>query len=387
MISAEDFTVAASQFNFKRYVGVPCSFLTPLINHAINNPRLEHISSANEGDAVATAAGSTIGGKPAIVIMQNSGLGNAVSPITSLAQIFRIPLLIITTQRGRPGIKDEPQHALMGEITPAMLEMMQVSWQAFPTDENQIVPALQTAIDHMDTTHRPYGLIMQKGDVAECPLNNIHKPERRTKQESPQYIPRSGAVPSRAEALELIINHTPSTNTVVITTTGYTGRELFSICDRDNHLYMVGSMGCASSLGLGLACARPDLHIVIIDGDGAALMRMGNFATLGSYGNANLTHILLDNEMHESTGGQATVSANVEFANIAMACNYGNAYKGESLTVLETLFKDIHQGGGIGARFCHLKIQSGVKGKLPRPNISPPEQLRRLIKYIGTDFN
>lgn len=149
MIEAKEFVEAARELGFNRYTGVPCSFLTPFINYVINDDALEYISSANEGDALATAAGSAIGGQPAIVMMQNSGLGNAVSPITSLSYVFRIPFLIITTHRGQPGVKDEPQHELMGQITKELFDTMRVPWEIFPKTPEDIAAALQRADDYM----------------------------------------------------------------------------------------------------------------------------------------------------------------------------------------------------------------------------------------------
>ena len=142
-------------------------------------------------------------------------------------------------------------------------------------------------------------------------------------------------------------------------------------------------MGCASSLGLGLALARPDLHVIVVDGDGAAMMRMGNFATLGSYCGGNLTHIVLDNEAHDSTGGQATVSGNVRFADIAAACGYAAAYAGNDIRLLDELFA---LQGLDGPRMLHLKIRTGTMANLPRPDIKPPAVLRRLMKHIDSSF-
>ena len=166
----------------------------------------------------------------------------------------------------------------------------------------------------------------------------------------------------------------------MIGTTGYTGRELFALDDRANQLYMVGSMGCASSFALGVSLARPDLEVTVADGDGAGLMRMGNFATIGSYGRNNLAHVLLDNGVHESTGSQATVSANVSFADIAAACGYGMALDGAGLAVIRELYarKDVD-----GARFAHLRIVPGTGADLPRPDTSPRDVLRRLMAHIN----
>ena len=166
MIEAKDFIEAARELGFVRYTGVPCSFLTPFINYVINDDSLEYIASSNEGDALATTSGSVIGGQRSIVMMQNSGLGNAVSPITSLSYVFRIPFLIIVTHRGQPGIKDEPQHELMGKITKDLLDTMKVPSEVFPNEKEAIIPALKRAEKYMTKEQRPYALIMNKGTVA-----------------------------------------------------------------------------------------------------------------------------------------------------------------------------------------------------------------------------
>ncbi len=384
MIKAGEFVESARRLGFRRYTGVPCSFLTPFINYVINDESLSYVSSANEGDALATAAGAAIGGERSVVMMQNSGLGNAVSPITSLAYVFRIPMLIISTHRGAPGVKDEPQHELMGRITGDLFETMQVPWETFPDKSDLIEPALERALEYMHAENRPYGLIMQKNTVSTHPLEKdivIRNKESGTLRK--EYINKDEKRLSRNEVLKHIIKLTPESKTVIVATTGYTGRELFAVADRKNHIYMVGSMGCASSLGLGLALARPDLYIVIIDGDGAALMRMGNFATIGSYGGSNLTHIVLDNEAHDSTGAQATVSSNVKFADIANACGYAVAYDGDDLSLIDELLTN---SNGDGPRFGHLKIKPGTIKDLPRPDLKPEDVLRRLMQHIGTDF-
>jgi len=384
MIQAEEFVEAGRLRGFEWYAGVPCSFLTPFINYVINDDKLTYISSANEGDAVATAAGTAVGGRRAVAMMQNSGLGNAVSPLTSLTYVFGIPLLVICTHRGAPDLKDEPQHALMGRITGALFDTMEMPWAHFPTEAKAIEPALEQASEFMAREQRPYAFIMSKGAVAPHLLKREANLVRTgNTAQTPRGFFKHERRPSRNAALSQVIEHTPVRNTVVIATTGYTGRELYALEDRPNHFYMVGSMGCASSFGLGLALARPDLTVVVVDGDGAALMRMGNFATLGAYGGFNLVHLVLDNEAHDSTGAQSTVSASVSFARIAQACGYGLSLEGDSLELVDALFG---AQAGDRPRFGHLKIRTGTIEDLPRPSITPPEVVRRLMSHIGSSF-
>src|ERR1700742_4413038 len=185
MLEAREFVEAARARGFRWYAGVPCSFLTPFINYVLQDPGLRYVSMANEGDAVALMAGIALAGGGAaphgrgIAMMQNSGLGNAVSPLTSLTWTFRLPQLLIVTWRGQPGVSDEPQHALMGPVTPAMLETMEIPWETFPTEAEAIGPALDRATAHMDATGRPYALVMQKGSVAPYELKDTGRAAKR----------------------------------------------------------------------------------------------------------------------------------------------------------------------------------------------------------------
>jgi phosphonopyruvate decarboxylase len=189
------------------------------------------------------------------------------------------------------------------------------------------------------------------------------------------------ALPTRHEALQRVIAHTPLNSTVVLASTGFCGRELYAIDDRPNQLYMVGSMGCLTPFALGLALTRPDLHVVALDGDGAALMRMGVFATLGAYGPSNLTHILLDNGAHDSTGGQSTVSPQVSFAGVASACGYASAIEGDDVRLIDELFASPLLDG---PRFVRVAIRRGTPDGLPRPTITPPDVKTRLMRHIVT---
>ena len=381
MIEAASFVEAARERGFSFYAGVPCSFLTPFINYVIQDPRLRYLSCANEGDAVAVVAGMAAAGRRGITMMQNSGLGNAVSPLTSLTWTFRLPQLLIVTWRAQPGVADEPQHLLMGPITPQLLETMEIPWELFPQKLADIPAALDRAVAHMDSTGRPYCLLMQKGTVAEYPLQGSGAPSPRPRGKLVVDAPNTQAArPSRVEALQRLIAQTPADETVLLATTGFTGRELYAIADRPNQLYMVGSMGCVSGMALGLALARPDLRVIAIDGDGAALMRMGLFATLGTYGPSNLVHLLLDNGVHDSTGGQATVSAGVSFAAIAAACGYPLAFESDRIEVIDQLLAATEIDG---PRFAHLRTRPGASADLPRPRVTPEQVKARLAAQIG----
>ncbi|MEU9474381.1 phosphonopyruvate decarboxylase [Streptomyces sp. NPDC048191] len=381
MIQARDFVHDALGRGYDWYAGVPCSFLTPFINYVIGDGAIGYVSAANEGDAVAIAAGTWIGGHRGIAMMQNSGLGNALNPLTSLLHTFRIPVLLICTHRGAPGVDDEPQHDLMGRVTGPLLDTVHVPWTRFPSDPAEISAVLDEA-DHRAAERRAYALVLEKGSCAPHPPAPAAAAPRPTPVpvEGRGHVLTAAERGSRQEALEAIVAASDEPRTVVVATTGYTGRELYAIADRPNHLYMVGSMGCASSLGLGLALARPDLRVVVADGDGAALMRMGNLATIGAYLPKNLLHVVLDNEAHDSTGAQATVSSRIDLAGVAAACGYRRVLRTDSATELREFLRTPEQDGPY---FAHMKIRTGTRGTLPRPALRPPDVLDRLMDRIG----
>lgn len=375
MIDTTTFGDELKALGFDFYAGVPCSFLKALINYAINE--CDYVMAANEGDAVAISSGATLGGKKAVVLMQNSGLTNATSPLTSLNYTFKLGVLGFVSLRGEPGVKDEPQHELMGQITEKMLSLMKVEWVYLANTIDEARTQLQAANDHIEAG-RTFFFVVRKGTFGDIKLKDQELFRR-----SNNILHRSTAIPAlpiRTEALKCISDLAGS-DTVLLATTGKTGRELFEVEDKPNNLYMVGSMGCISSLGLGLAIARPDKKVIAIDGDGAALMRMGSFATNAYYQPTNLLHILLDNNAHDSTGGQATVSHIVDFAGFAASVSYPASLKINTLTELKDTINTWNEKGGL--TFVHLQISQGSPAELGRPTVKPFEVKERLLKFIS----
>ena len=378
MIEARRFIEAARDHGFTLYSGVPCSFLKPFINYVIDSDELRYVGAANEGQAVAIAAGAELGGLGSVAMFQNSGLGNAVSPLTSLTHPFNVPVLLIPTLRGDPdGAADEPQHELVGKITTDLLEMMQIPWAYFPSNEADIGPALAQAVAHMETNSRPYALVMRKGSVAPTDLKT--EPE----SVSPVSHPAPPLVPTgKRQDMLRAIQAASLPDDVIVATTGYTGRELYACEDRPNQIYVVGSMGCASSLGLGLAIACPERRIIVIDGDGAALMHLGALCTIGHERPTNMLHILLDNGLHESTGGQAMVSHSIDFCAIAAASGYPHTL---SVAKPEELSAEIAERKE-ALSFVHVPIFPGIPEQLPRPAMAPAEVAVRLRTFLGAEM-
>lgn len=381
MIQAQTFLDAAAARGLDFYSGVPCSFLTPMINRVISSASSGggpvYVGAASEGEAVAIAAGAWLGGRGGVVICQNSGLGNCVNPLTSLNLPFRIPLLLVTTWRGQPGVKDEPQHVLMGQITQKLLDLCGVPNLPFPTAEAGIGPVLDAAVVRFERDSLPFGLVMEQNSVAE---EDLVEPE-------PAALPpgalsdlrRHGDRPTRVALLERLLAILPD-RAAVIATTGKSGRELFTLHDRDQHLYQVGSMGGASGMALGVALTVPDRPVVVVDGDGAALMKLGSLATIGARQPGNLVHVLLDNGVHDSTGGQRTVSASVDFAAVALACGYRAASMVDDVSGFDQAVSAALMGQG--PILVHARIRPGSMAILGRPTVAPHEVARRFKGFL-----
>lgn len=359
---------------FDFYSGVPCSFLADLINYAINEA--DFIMSANEGDAVATCAGAHIAGKKSIVLMQNSGLSNAVSPLTSLNYSFKIPVLGFVSLRGESGINDEPQHELMGQITEKLLETMKVKWEYLSTNSAEVKKQLQRA-NAIIENNQTFFFVVKKGTLDKVELKeqilhtNINK----------STLPKSkkDELPMRLNVLESL-TRIKEDDIILLATTGKTGRELYEVEDTANNMYMVGSMGSISSLGLGLAL-NSSKKTIAIDGDGALLMRMGNLAINGYYAPKNLLHLLIDNNLHDSTGGQFTVSHNVDFIQVAKSCGYTKSIYIHDLVELEKKVQEWKNNPEL--TFMYIKVRKGTKENLGRPNIKPYEVKERLMEFIS----
>lgn len=379
MLPTDVFCQELKDLGFSLFIGVPCSFLKDLINFAINE--CHYVAATNEGDAVAIATGTHVGGKRSVVLMQNSGLTNAVSPLTSLNYVFRLPVLGFVSLRGQPGLNDEPQHELMGKITCELLDLMSIPWEFLSGDLAEARQQLRRANEAI-ANDRSFVFIVRKDTfmsvVLRPPMSGIGitaSPACRIDRTEGKGF----QLPTRAEVIRRVCS-LRGRDTLVLATTGMTGRELYDIEDAPNHFYMVGSMGCVNSFGLGLAMARPDKLIIVLDGDGALLMRMGSLATIGNCSPPNMLHVVLNNRVYDSTGGQATVSDTVNFVDIAAACGYSASIL---IRDLDHFTREVSCWKSLPAlTLLHVRISPGSGEGVGRPKESPAEIKSRFMRFL-----
>ena len=278
-----------------------------------------HIIAANEGNAIALAVGHHLAtGTIPMVYMQNSGEGNAVNPLLSLADgdVYRIPLLLCIGWRGEPGVHDEPQHVKQGKVTLSLLDTMGIPFQILSSEPDELKVQVEKAYAHMRSEGNPYALIIQKGLFGDYALKNAQDVE---------------GTMSREEALELVAKHTAQ-DAIYVSTTGMASRELYEIRERNGESHQkdfltVGSMGHASQIALGIALSKKNRQVVCLDGDGAALMHLGGMAIIGTTKPENYVHIILNNGAHDSVGGQPTVGRDVDLASVALCLGYKASVK------------------------------------------------------------
>ncbi|MDF1615656.1 phosphonopyruvate decarboxylase [Desulfurivibrio dismutans] len=367
MISPQAFhqALAAAGVNF--VTGVPDSLLKEFcayIDAAL--PPAQHLIAANEGAAVGIAAGVHLatGGVP-LVYMQNSGLGNAVNPLLSLAdpEVYGIPLVLLIGWRGEPGVKDEPQHVQQGRVSPAMLEAMEIPYQVLSADSAAVPDLAQDLVNKARERSGPVAILVRKKTFAPA--------EARRPAKTP-----AAELLRREEAVEAVTAALPAAATVVATT-GHISRELYeqrlrANQDRAGDFLTVGSMGHSSQIALGLALADDRQPVVCLDGDGAALMHLGGLATIGAGGNLNYLHVVLNNGEHGSVGGQPTVAMEISLTGIARACGYRSV--AGPLTAAEEISRAVTDLlAQPGPNFLEIQVRSAPRADLGRPKESPAE--------------
>lgn len=372
-IKPSEFFQLISEKNIDFFTGVPDSLLKQLCLCIDDNvSKDKHIIAANEGNAIALATGYHLGtGKVALVYMQNSGIGNAVNPLLSLAdpEVYSIPMLLLIGWRGEPGIKDEPQHVKQGKVQLDLLESIDIPYEIISDDNGNWIDKVEKGINQTKTENRPFAIVIKKRT-----FENYSKKDNKI----------DSFLMSREDALKIILEQIPK-DSIIVSTTGKTSREIFEIREQNNEPHntdflTVGSMGHCSSISLGIALAQPNRKIFCIDGDGSLIMHMGSLAVIGKANPKNYYHILMNNNVHESVGGQKTAIDSVDVLGIVKSANYNEvkSVKTESdLTKGMSEFVTV-----IGPNFLEVKVRLGSRADLGRPTIKPVDNKIDLMDFI-----
>ena len=359
MVTVSKFVSALNAYGVNFFIGVPDSLLKSFCAY-LTDKGCNQIA-ANEGGAVGLAAGHYLAtGKPACVYMQNSGQGNAVNPLASLADpdVYSIPMLLVIGWRGMPGVHDEPQHVKQGKITLELMKTLGIPTEVLPETTAKACACVKKLLKKAVKESCPVAIVIKKGLFEEYKLKNKEADIAKAKREA---------------VIEKILKELPR-NAVIVSTTGMISREVYETRVRlgmghERDFLTVGSMGHASQIALGIAKAQPKRPVICLDGDGASIMQMGNMAIVGQSGCKNLTHIVLNNAAHDSVGGQPTVGGKIGLKRIARACGY-------------RLGNKVERKGGDGQRraplFIEIKVSKGARADLGRPK-EPPQVNKKLF--------
>ena len=375
MLSPHDFHNLCTKHGIDFFTGVPDSLLKDFCAYVTEHvPENQHVIAANEGGAVALAAGHYLAtGRFGLVYMQNSGQGNAVNPLTSLADpdVYSIPMILLIGWRGEPGIKDEPQHVKQGKITLKILETMDIPYCLLPENIEEATQCMEELKTEMSANKRTVALVVKKGIFDSYKL-------KKTVQDI-STLSRENAIQIIAEAL--------GPNDIVVSTTGMISRELYEYREAvdGNHsrdFLTVGSMGHASQIATGIALAKPDRQVFCLDGDGAAIMHMGTLAIIGSRKMENFKHIIINNAAHDSVGGQPTVGGETAFAKIADACGYKATWVVNTKEELEQILPRLCSSQG--PSLLEVQVKKGARKDLGRPKTTPSENKKIFMKYLGS---
>jgi len=363
------------------FCGVPDSLLKDYCAYiTANEERNKHVITANEGSAIALAAGYHFStGKTAMVYLQNSGLGNIVNPVMSLASpsVYSVPMLLVLGWRGEPGKRDEPQHVVQGKATPGILAACGIPFQVLPDYIEGAEQTLYTARKHMEVSKGPYCLLVKRQTFLPYQLDHS--------QNVFDTMPLN-----REGAVDVILNSLHDRD-VVIGTTGMLSRELFELRENrgqghEKDFLTVGSMGHASAIALGVSLNRPRRQVFCLDGDGAALMHLGNMSTVGNHSPQNFNHIVINNGAHDSVGGQPTDAVhddNFNICQVALGLGYKQAF---TATTPEEITQTLHaMRVSDGPSLLEIKVRTGSRKNLGRPTRSPVQNKGDFMHFLAIE--
>jgi phosphonopyruvate decarboxylase len=367
LISGRDFATRLEQHGYDFFTGVPCSLIEDLIA-VLEGGRQPYVAAVREDSAIGIAAGAWLGGRRPVVLMQNSGLGTSLNALASLSLMYGFPALLLVTWRGFGG-KDAPEHILMGEISPSLLQLLGIPHRTLAADS--LERDLAWARAEMESRMQPVALLVPPGIVETgCVHPSGQALSAPATEPAAARIDGAARLPaptmSRLAALGIALK--AISDEPVVHANGYICRESFSVADRPQSFYMIGSMGLAPAIALGLALARPDRRPVVFDGDGNLLMNLGILAMIGGGRTRNLLHLVFDNEVYGSTGNQASPSREVRLDRLAAGAGYRTAVAVAEPGALEAALRSVR--GADGPHFVLIKV-TREEAEAPRIPYSP----------------
>jgi phosphonopyruvate decarboxylase len=375
MINNDSFFSSLGRSGVDFFSGVPDSLLKDICAYITDNTSSKnHIISANEGNAISLAIGYHLAtNKIPLVYLQNSGLGNTINPLLSLAdsEVYSIPMILLIGWRGEPTIDDEPQHKTQGKVTLQLLDTMKISYEVLSSDTSseEADKVVRNMVNLATSTNSPCALIVKKGTFESYNLK-LNKPYDRDL--------------SREEAIEIIISELYEDD-IVVSTTGVTSRELFEYREKksqghEKDFLTVGGMGHASQIALGISIIKKNRTVFCIDGDGALIMHMGSLAINANHASGNFKHIVINNSAHDSVGGQPTVGNQIDIVGVATSLGYSWSKRVLTKNEIIKAMRDVRKING--PILIEIQVKKGFRKDLGRPSLSPIANKKSFMKFL-----
>jgi phosphonopyruvate decarboxylase len=340
--------------NSNFYTGVPDSVLKELSYSLQKKGKKNHIIATSEGSAVSLGIGHYLSTrKVPCVYMQNSGLSNALNPLISIAhkKVYSIPLILIIGWRGSPKIKDEPQHNVKGKITESILKLLNIKYTIIRTNSD------------LKEFDKRIKIAKKNKTIVACLI------EQGTLEKKKNLVKKNDFYKLNKELFLKTLLHTIEKNTKIISSTGYNSRELMYLRDKykiknSSDFYMVGGMGHTSSVALGYSLFSKK-KTICIDGDGSFLMHLGSIKTAGTFANTNLKYILLNNNSHDSVGGQNTHVNDIDLEKLSKSLGFKKFFSINDDKNMKKKIQNFLKGNSLN--FLEVKVSNSKIKKLPRP--------------------
>jgi len=374
MIKAKNFYESLKRNGVDFFTGVPDSLLKDICSYVSDNSSSEnHVISANEGGGIALAMGHYLAtDKVPLVYMQNSGFGNIINPLLSLAdrKVYSIPMVLLIGWRGEPGVKDEPQHVKQGEVSETLLKTLEIPYIIISKNTPKIDEVIFNVVNSAVQNNEPFAILVRKDTFEPYTL--------KTKLVTNFDLNRESAIIKASDLL--------NDSDIVVATTGKTSRELFEYragktAGHQRDFLTVGGMGHANQIALGIAIAKPKRTVYCFDGDGAALMHTGSLGIIGELKPKNFKHIIFNNGAHDSVGGQPTIGFNIDFCKIAEAFNYKKTFKIKNVEEFDSIYSQFKTEEG--PCLLEILINKGARNNLGRPTTSPKDNKVNFMKFLN----
>ncbi len=354
MIKVDTLIKLLKKNNCNFYTGVPDSVLKELSSFLEGKNKKNHLIATNEGSAVSIGIGHYLSTKRIpCIYMQNSGLSNALNPIISIAHknVYSIPLILIIGWRGSPRKKDEPQHNVKGKITQQILKLLNIDYTILRSNKD------------LKKFDKQIKKAQKNKSIVACLIENgtLEKKSKTSKKKDFYKL-------NKEFFLKTLLENLP-TKSKIIASTGYNSRELLYLRNihkikKTKDFYMVGGMGHTSSVALGYSLSTKN-KTICIDGDGSFLMHLGSIKSIATFANKNFKYILLNNNAHDSVGGQNTFSNKIKFEKFAKSLGFHKFFSIKSKKNLKRNIKNFLNNASLS--FLEVKVANSKIKKLPRP--------------------